>query len=335
MAYQLFHDGFGSYGTGATGLTLNQFGYSCYGGGPQFATMSSTGRRAGSKCLNMSNSFYFNLRKPINPASHVVAGMALKQVNSAGAIGVQFCEGDTVHAQLSVPAIGQPTVAVGGAAAVTAANSLVSNVWNYFELGVRCADAGGSYELRVNGTSVGWLPPTSADTRNGGTGVINNVRVYSTADSGFMQDLYIASGDELAWFGDARMDPVLLAANGTPMDWVPSTGNAWERLNAGDGYVASSVDEATALFAPAALGYTPSTIHSLALRGLVQKSDAGSSRGAATLIKSDATEIESAELTLSTDALGIAQMQRLNPATGQAWTPTALSAARVGLRVKT
>lgn len=334
MSYQLFHDGFSSYGAGATGLTLNQFGYTCFGGAPQFSNMSSTGRRAGSKCLYLVYSIYFNLRKPITPSTHVVCGAAVKQVANSGFIVLQFCEGDTVHAQLVIPAVGQPTLAVGGAAAVSASNSLSSSTWNYFELGVHCAESG-SYELRVNGSSIGWLPPTNADTRNGGTGVIDNVRVYGTQpESGHIQDYYITYGDELAWFGDSRMDPVLLAADGTPMDWVPSSGNAWERLNAGDGYVGSSVDEATALFEVADLGYTPTAIHSVALRGLLQKSDAGA-RGAAMLIKSGSSEVESSELTLSTDPLGLAQMARLNPATGQPWTVSEVNAMRAGLRVKT
>lgn len=331
MAYELFFDGFESYGAG-TGLDMMKFGYTHTGGAPQFANMPA-GRRANTKCLYLVSSYYFNFRRPITPSTHVVVGMALKQIMGGTQIVAQLREGETVHAQCVVPGSGALALSVGGGNAVTSANTQPANIWNHFQIGVHCADAG-SYEVRVNGSSQGWFPSTNADTRNGGAGVIDNVLIYCTGgESGLIDDFYIAYGDELAWLGDRRIDLLTLDANDTPQDWTPSSGNAWERLNAGDGYVASNIDEATSLFTLANLPYTPESIDGIAVRSLMDKSDAGA-RSAAALIKSGATEVESSELALSTDTLGVTKVFAKDPATNAAWTTNAVNALKAGVRVK-
>lgn len=331
MAYELFFDGFESYGAG-NGLDMMKFGYTHLGNAPQFATMP-TGRRANTKCLYLVWSWYFIFRAPITPSTHVVCGVALKQTNSNTQIVIQFCEGDTVHAQYVVPGSGQVSLAVGGGSPVVSASSQPPNTWNYHEIGVHCANTG-SYEVRVNGSSQGWLPAANADTRNGGTGVINNIRVYCTgSESGVIDDLYLTFGDELKWLGDSRVDRLLLTGNATPQDWTPNSGNAWERLNAGDGYIESATDEAASLFDIADLIYNPLAIHGVKITGLIKKSDAGY-REVCLLAKSNTTLVETDPLVLSMDTLGTTKIMIVDPATNAAWNYTGVNALQAGVKVK-
>lgn len=337
MAYELFFDGFESYGASGNGSLLNKFGYQNYSA-PSGEYINNgvvtTGRRTNTKGFYLFYGEYFVLRRPLTPSRKVTLGLAVKQTNAAAAVYLRFCEGNTVHARLTLPAVGNLALEAGGNSAVNSSGSLASSTWYFVEMGIDCDNAG-SYEVRVNGDSAGWLAPTSADTQNGGTGLIDNVRINTSHEvSASIDDLWITYGDELVWLGDRRIDLLNLDADDTPQDWTPSSGNAWERLNAGDGYVASNIDEATSLFTLANLPYTPESIDGIAVRSLMDKSDAGA-RSAAVLLKSGATEVESAELALSTSSLGLTHVFQVDPATNAAWTTNAVNALKPGVRVKT
>ena len=335
MAYELFFDGFESYGDSGNGDLLNKFGYSNLGTW-QAQGRVTTGRRTGTKGFYMyPDSGYFTLRKPITASSHVVCSFAFLVAASPDAITIRFMEGASIeHARLVVKASNKLVLTVGAESAVESASSLGTNTWRHIALGLHCSNSG-SYEARLDDSSVGWFPATNADTQNGGTGLIDNIQISTSGSNGSsIDDFHIAFGDELVWKGDRRIDLLDLDGDDTPQDWTPSSGNAWERLNAGDGYVASNIDEATSLFTLANLPYAPNIIEGVAVRSLMNKSDAGS-RGAAVLLKSGSTEIESAELALSTDTLGLTEVFRVDPATSAAWTANAVNALRAGVRVKT
>lgn len=320
MAYELFFDGFESYSAASD---LLKFGYNVV---PNL--VNSSGRRS-SKCLQFANVNPI-AQKLITASTHVVVGVAIKTPMGAG---ISLRNGSTEHASVWCAANNLVSASAGGVALGTSVNTFPYDTYMFVEIGVVVGNSG-SYEVRINGSSVGWFPAATADTQNGATTTIDTIRLsgqsYSTS---YFDDFYIAYGNELVWLGDSRVDRLLLTANTATQDWTPSTGNAWERLNAGDGYVESATDEATSLFEVADLNYSPLSIHGVKTAGLIKKSDAGY-REACLLSKSGATTVESAAVALSTDTLGFTQILKTDPATGAAWGLPAVHAFQPGLRVK-
>lgn len=339
MAYELFFDGFESYGASGTGDTLNKFGYGNLGTW-QTQGYVVPGRRANTYGFSLDPVYgpawpgYFTMRRFITPSTHVVCSFAFFVTAPPDKITVRFMEGTTEHAKVVLTAGGQIVLTAGETVSVSSVSAIGTATWRHFALGVHCATTG-SYEVRIDESSDGWLPLAVADTQNGGTGVIDNIQIWGGGYTRpVIDDLHFVFGNELVWLGDRRVDRLLLDANSTPQDWAPSSGNAWERLNAGDGYVSANVDEATSLFTLDNLPYVPNIIDGVAVRSLMDKSDAGS-RGAAVVLKSGATEAESTELALSTDTLGVTHVFKVDPATSAAWTPNAVNALKAGVRVKT
>jgi hypothetical protein len=83
----------------------------------------------------------------------------------------------------------------------------------------------------------------------------------------------------------------------------------------------------------ASIGATPATVIATTARAYLQKSDAGT-RTAAIQVKSGATTVASPTLTLTTSGWQWAwRMDTVDPATGAAWTPTAVSNAQIGPKV--
>lgn len=324
MAYELFFDGFESYAS--TAEMLKQ-GYTQANG-----SLSSSGRRSGKAFSGITNSGQ-GLMPVISPSTHIVCGAAF-YVSTA--LTFALTNSGTGHAVLTVTPQGQLSLAVGGVTVAASSSTFPINTWMFIELGLSVANAGGTYEVRVNGSSVGWIPAGSGDTQNGAATTVNRIQITSNQGVGtfyLVDDLYITYGNELIWLGDSRVDRLLLTANTATQGWTPSTGNAWERLNAGDGYVESATDEATSLFEVADLNYSPLGIYGVKTAGLIKKSDAGY-REACLLSKSGATTVESAAVALSTDTLGFTQILKTDPATGAAWGLPAVQAFQPGLRVK-
>jgi len=94
-------------------------------------------------------------------------------------------------------------------------------------------------------------------------------------------------------------------------------------------YVYDSVVGHSDLYTIAALAATPASVVAVTTRGYVQKSDAGTRNGAVQL-KSGATTVQSTSTALSTSWQWLWRTDATDPATGAAWTPTAVNNVTVG-----
>jgi len=340
MAHQLFFDGFEDC---ASYADLNLYGYSptADSWGDQLVSVLATGGRRGGKCVKIATAYDGGLKFSIAASSHVVLGVALRMNQTgffSGPMVVRLLGGGQVHAQVALQESQVMTLYAGGAQVAQSTQTLPRDAWIFLELGLFVANAGGSYELRVNGSSQGYVPANTGDTQTGATPAVDAIHIVGLGGGGvqhqiYVDDLYVNYGDELVWLGDSRVDRLPLTADATPQDWTPSSGNAWERLNAGDGYIASSVDEATALFTAAPLAHEPDTIHGVCARSVLVKDSAGARAVAAVLKRGDA-EAESSPLTLAQTNAALTQIRQTDPATSAAWTLSAVNALRAGFRVK-
>lgn len=319
MAYELFIDGFDHYNDAS--ILVLKWPYR-YG-----ALVSSGNGRRGTNALTLySPGFY--LGRPVSTSAKGVIAAAVK-FTTPNRTYFSVYDGSTRQIYLLLTSDQRLQVAMESTVLATSTNVISLNTYYYVEFGFHINNSG-SFEVRVNGSSSGWIPSTNSDTQRSGNASFN--AFYFGDGEGYYDDVYCTFGDEIKFLGDSRVDTLALTANSTPQDWTPDTGNAWERLNQDAGYISSGTVDAVSLFAAGDISHNPSTIHGIQLNGHAYKSDAGS-REAALVLKSGATTDVGDSVALSTNTLLIREPYIVDPNTGSAFTKSNLNAIEVGVKV--
>lgn len=91
---------------------------------------------------------------------------------------LQTYDTGTLHLDLRLDATGHLVVTRNGTALVTSVNAFSANTWYHIEFKATIHDSAGVVEVRVNGSSVNWIPSTgSLDTRNAANASINQIKL--------------------------------------------------------------------------------------------------------------------------------------------------------------
>lgn len=219
------------------------------------------------------------------------------------------------------------------------------NIDTYVEFGVTLSNTVGSIQVVLNGSNAVIPLISNIDTVYGlehgaqaGYGTVNNGygngdKVWTTQCGLDYCDSYVAWGDEVALKGDCKVRKLPLTGDALPQDWPPSAGNAWERLNAGDGYISAAAVGDTSLFDFQDITDNSPLIHGVQVHVSGNKTDAGV-REIAVVAKSGASEAESANIAMEETAQTYQRFMAVDPATAGAWSQAGLNAATLGLRVK-
>jgi hypothetical protein len=111
---------------------------------------------------------------------------------------------------------------------------------SYIELKVTIGTPG-SYEVRVNGVSTGWIPPASGNTQ--GAGALSTIgQVYWCGYGMTVCDLYIRDDIDATatqgfpyndFMGDTRIDLKSASGAGAHTTWTPSAGNGYDCVSDG------------------------------------------------------------------------------------------------------
>lgn len=112
-------------------------------------------------------------------------------------------------------------------------NTVFINTWHYMEMKVKIANAGGTVELRQDGSTIFTY---SGDTMTDGPGICNRVEFASRTnglsyrlDDCYLNNEQVAAGDAADdddFWGDTRVFPSLPDGNGNYSMWDGSDGNA-------------------------------------------------------------------------------------------------------------
>lgn len=332
MAYELFVDSFDTWtGSNAARWVLSA----------DVTVDSSTGRR-GTNALKITSGA--NTRTvdtfTFSASTHVVIGFAFFRTPGSTATlyhDIIFRNSTNTLTSLRIDADGVLRITLGGTT-YTSAKSISNSAWAYIEIGAVIGNAG-SFEVRVNGSSSGWIALTGVDTQPSTITSVNNIRLSivgsssNTSGTTLLDDLRITYGNELKWLGDIRVDALALTADSSPQDWTPDTGNAWERLNnTTAGYITGTTLNDESLFALA--DYVPQTtaIHGVQVSAYARKTDAGS-RSMAIEVKSDTTTDVGDTISLGDTTTEYRQVWLTDPDTAAAWTDGGLDALEIGVKV--
>lgn len=334
MAYELFCESFDTFSFSSAAFTNDRWSISRVGGSGVFSTSAGNGRHASAslRAAPASNSVLTATTR-IAPSSHIVAGFWHQSPLATGSTAIIFLNNTTALVTVTINASGFIVVTLGSTT-YTSTNSLPASS-SYIELGLVIGNSG-SLEVRVNGSSTGWLALTGVDTQPGADTKANGVRLQVTGASAItvdFDDLYVTYGTELKWLGDIRVDALALTGNSTPQDWTPDTGNAWERLNdASAGYITGTTLDDESLFALA--DYTPQTtaIHGVQVSAYARKTDTGS-RSMAIEVKSDTTIDAGDAIAMGDTTTEYRHVWLTDPDTAAAWTDGGLDALEIGVKV--
>lgn len=333
MAYELFMDGFDYYAT----ADITKKWQEIITSSSVYVISPGTGRRSGGalEVKGFPNFGGVIKTKTFMPSEKIVIGFAMNVTANGRGVITRFYSGGVLQFSIGMNNSSQFFSQRGTAPIhATSVNSFPLNSYQYVEIGVHLADSGG-YEVRVNGSTEGWFSFTSYDTLVTAGAKIDQVwleRVPNVGDSVYLDDLYIAYGDEIKFLGDSRIDTLTLTGNSSPQDWVPDTGNAWERLNQTAGYIASGSPGASSLFSLSNLPHDPESIYGVQVNAHVSKSDAGS-RTISSLLKTGNLTTVGQPLALATDTLLMRSAYSHNPATQAAFLKSDVEALEVGVRV--
>ena len=229
-----------------------------------------------------------------------------------------------------------------GTTSSTTSFSFATNVWYWLELKVvlGTTTSNGSAECRINGSVI--MTATGINTNGiaagflfgpgGGTGATDD-----TPDTYFDDIVVTDSG----YLGDSRIDSLLVTADGSPMDWTPSAGSAYQciddALNSGSDtdYISSGTASQKAQFPIASLPTASDAIHAVNVKALVRNSDAGARTFNAYLDSNGSIASFTAVTPNSSQSNWMANRTpiSLDPDGGVAWTDAKVNALKVGVNV--
>jgi hypothetical protein len=252
----------------------------------------------------------------------------------------------TEHCSVRYTATGAITFTRNGTVLATSTNLMALDTWYHIEakvtIGDTTGDAGtyGKYEVRVNGSSVNWIPAAvDADTRNGGNASIGSLRLGLGANSASLsnrfQDFYIldltgASAND--FLGPCRFAVLRPVGIGTTAEWTGNYADNFVNVAdaAADGdytFNQSSTAGQTDQFAMKDI--TAGTVHALQTV-LMARQDAGVARTVRSIIRIDGTDYTGVSFALTSTYAAYCDPLSVSPDTSAAWDDAEVNAAEFG-----
>ena len=167
--------------------------------------------------------------------SEFIVGMGLNcRTITSTYTSVLLREGSTVHLQIRLYHDGSIQIRRGITTILASApaGSFIPNTWLILGFGAVIHDSAGEVRLWLGGVGDPVIEATGLDTRNGGTGVVNNCHWGGDNDPGdlsrttwiddwYLVDSTVMDATQLGGFSIRRRAPI---SDATPNDWTPSTG---------------------------------------------------------------------------------------------------------------
>lgn len=222
---------------------------------------------------------------------------------------------------------------------VSSGLNLSNDTWYYLEMKVKTHQTTGTYDVLLGGVSV--FSDTGIDTQTGSNSWSDNVRFFGAGGTQRWDDIYIcdATGSlNNDFLGNSKVVAVFPDGDDTA-NWGTSTPNASHYANVDENpedgdtsYVEESTTNLTDLYdyeALPALG----DVYGLQINTTCRESDA-STFTLITPIESNGTQDDDAGTVIGTTSyVNRYRVSETDPDTANAWTDTAINAAKFGVKV--
>ncbi len=213
--------------------------------------------------------------------------------------------------------------------------SIATGKWYFVGIKVVVHDTAGSVQVLLDGVEI--INLTDVDTRNGATGVIDNIRLDNYTGNGnylYLDDIKVRD-DAIPGVGGVTV--YLPAAAGDDAGWTASAGDPWQCVDevpaSYTDYISADVETLNTKATFVHGGLAESSYRSIdcvcvAAAGKLSASGSGSVR---TIIKSGSSYANGPSRAMSTDTRYAHLFQMTNPDGGGAWTKSAVNAAQPGV----
>lgn len=302
------------------------------------------GLRPGASALRLTtgagNIGYCEKTLPSTPATFI-AGCWWKTATLATASPIMvFIDASAEHVSVRHTATGLITFTRNGTVLATSTNAVLADTWYHIEVKCLIDDTGGTYEVRVNGTAVGWIPAaTGADTRNAGLASISGVRLWGPAANGgsarSFADFYLLDTTgtvAINFLGPCRFHVARPVAPGSSAQWTGNYADNFVNVSdfVGDGdttFNQSSTAAQKDLFDVASA--PAGTIHSVQ-HVLMARQDGGAARVIRPVTRIATTNYNGTLVNTGASYVFVTEPRSVSPATSAAWTDTEINAAEFG-----
>ena len=331
----LWYDGFNSASATEIALSYNA---------SAFVGATTSYPRTGAGYLRFTTSGGY-VQKNVSPSGGFVIGVAIHKelTNPSGESSfMSIREGATVHLYLTLSSDykirlyrGDATLLATSTNAIPAYSTSVSD-YRHIELKCTIHDTTGSFTLRIEG--VVEASGSGVDTRNGGTGVIDNFRLESNSNTTYLgfDDLYAldTSGATHNDFlgSSARVDTLSVDGAGDVTQWTPSTGSNYQNVdetgaNNGDtDYNSAATTGLKDSFSCSNLPTSGVDVQAVRARVVARKDDSGTCQIKVGIRSSGVESTESAQSLTTSYAAYFSSLHTVDPNTGVAWTEAGVNA---------
>lgn len=307
-------------------------------------TISSGNGRRSTNCLRFTNALA-ELYKTLDAQATWIVGFSFRVSTLPGSDQdfLAFLDGGTLQTDIRLRADGTIRATRNGTTLATSTNALSAGTTYYIEVKVTISDAAGVVEVRVNGSSSGWINITSQDTKNTSNASANSIMLACVVNSTDFDDLYICDSTGSAnndFLGDVRVDCYLPSGNGNSSQLLGSDGNSTDNYalvdeaaqNGDTDYVQSATPTQKDTYAFTDMTHTPSSIMGVQINMVAKKDDSGN-RSICAVTRSGGSDTDGATQALSTSYVCYREIRETDPNTSAAWTRTNLNAAEFGVKV--
>lgn len=308
---------------------------SVWSGTTQVSISASSAARTGSYSYYMDDGDMCSMYKWVPSRSDYYVKFC-GYINESNCFGIRLREGSTIHVGVyASPTTGKIAVhrnvtEIGA----TIAGLIAPGVWNCIEVYASVHDSTGVVTIKLNGVQV--LALTSQDTRNGGTGVIDNLLVVANGgiNNGVWFDDIVVRDDD--WPGTGGL--YLLTANGDGSDtgWTASAGNRWDCIDevppSATDYISTSSGVANTknTVTLSNLGVAVDSIASVSVLVKAKLAEAGTGNVRA-IMNSGGTYGNGDSVALGTSEMWATLHTLVDPDTSSAWDATGVNALSAGV----
>lgn len=340
----LFFDSFDHYGNGVDPVAMGKWGSFPAG----LPAQVQTGRgRTGVGSIRFLGSNYAVCTKNYTTSGGAVVGFALIG-DTAWSLNfdlLQIREGSVVHMALAVNPGGLISVKRGATVLATGTSPLPLSAYTYIEFKCIIDDVNGSYETRIDGITEAALTNAGpVDTRNGGTGVWNNLFVGGAATTSNMDDLYLMDTSGAAprnnFLGPVKVEMMLpqtdAVAAGSNAGLTPSTGTDHGALVDENGPNTSDYNSSPTVGLKDTYNFPnmaiSGTVFGVQTNLYLQKSDA-TARQVCHVLRSGGTDFDGANISPTTAFVYNTLLWAQNPNGTIEWTTGDIATVQAGMKV--